>query len=157
MEFFEAQKALHGLLGKPCCRRRVGRSRSLALGFGERLVHSKTHLPDTFYGEWELGSYTASWRVLRGQRVVCGSNDAVASIEELNARIQGIDIGSVTALRMLSTLDVRVELDTGLSVDFLDATSDDDESFHVFGPEHLYVEFSQATGWKVGVSNRPWG
>ena len=147
---------LEGLVGKPACRQRVGRGRSLSIGFGERVPHQKKSLPDSFYGEWELGTYTAAWRILQFGAVICGSADVVDSIEELDRKLQGIKIGAILTMDLLSSHDVRFCLDNAMTIDFMCASSEEDETVHLFGPNNLYLEFIAPDNWKLGASNLPW-
>jgi hypothetical protein len=150
------QSAFAGLLGKRCCRQRVGRGRSLSVGFGEKVPHLKTKAVDPFYGEWEIGTYRSAWRIVRDGEVVCGSLDVVDSIDELDGRLQGVPLGAVIAVEAPSKFDLRVRLDGGVFIDFVCASAEDDEMFHVFGPDSLYVEYTCADGWRVGKSSAPW-
>jgi len=126
------------------------------MGFGEKVAHSKPKTEDPFYGEWEVGSYSSAWRIVREGRVVCGSSDVVDSIKDLDERLQAITLGSVMLVETLSLLDIRVKLDNGVFIDFICASKEDDEMFHIFGPENLYVEYACPDGWRIGKSNVPW-
>ena len=88
--------------------------------------------------------------------ILCGSNDAADSIEALNAVLGRIELGGLASLRTLGDLDVNVEFDSGIAVDFLATISDGDECFHIFCPDKVYVEFSVSGGWKIGKSDIPW-
>lgn len=144
------------LIGKRCCRQRVGRWRSLSVGFGEKVPHSKKTKADTFYGEWELGSYSSAWRIVREGRVICGSSDVVNSTEELDDMLQAIALGCVVDVLSPSPLDIRVQLESEVFIDFLCTSSDNDEMFHIFGPESLYLEYRWPNGWALGKSDTPW-
>ena len=144
------------LVGKPCCRKRIGRGRSLSIGFGGREYHHKSNLPDPFYGEWELGCYSSGWRIMQDGRIIFASNDPLDSIADFNMRLAEIPLGRFESISRCTEMDIRVRMDSGYGVDFLAGTSDDDESFHLFGPSKLYIQFTPAKGWKVGKSNKPW-
>jgi hypothetical protein len=150
------ETAIERLIGKPCCRRRVGRGRSLSVGFGKKVPHQRAKAIDDYYGEWELGSYSSAWRIIRAGLVICGSSDIVESIEELDQILQGVRLGEVVDFEVLSRLDVRINLTDGVLIDFICAAADNDETFHVFGPENLYVRYAPADQWQVGKSNSPW-
>jgi hypothetical protein len=126
------------------------------VGFGKRVPHSKPKTADPFYGEWEIGTYSSAWRIIRAGRVVCGSSDVVDSIDELDERLQAIKLGAVVAVEALSQFDIRVKLDDEVFIDFICASEGDDEMFHIFGPERLYVQYTCPDVWKVGKSNAPW-
>ncbi len=143
------------IVGKPCSRKEVGRMRSLSLGFGSE-VRSAIKLNEKVYREWEIGTYRSAWRVIRGGIILCGSQDVVNSIDELNLALGRIDLGRFVSLRQFADLDVRIEFDSGIAVDFLVTTSDEDECFHIFCPGERFVEFSVGGGWKKGRADRPW-
>jgi hypothetical protein len=150
-------KVIEQLIGKPCWRKEVGWMRSLSLGFGNQ-IHRKTKLIDKFYGEWEIGTYYSAWRIIQGRKILCGRQDAADSIEILNLALNRIELGRFAALQQLTELDVRVEFDSGLAVDFLATTSpDSDNSFHIFCPEKKFIGFSVHGGWKIGPSDQPSG
>lgn len=149
------QEMVGRLVGKPCWRKQVGRHRSLSLGLGNR-VHHKTALTDGVYGEWELGTYYCAWRVVKEGKVICGNQDAVDSVDDLNLALARIDFSRFSCLRQLTDLDVRVEFDNGIAVDFLATTSDEDECFHIFCPDKLIIVFSVVGGWQIGPSDKSW-
>lgn len=150
----DVYEVINGMVGQPCCRKHIGRMRSLSLGFGGAIPH-KTPVGQAIYGEWEVGTYRSAWRIVQRGRILCGSQDVVDSIEDLNLELGRIEIGRFVALRQFTDLDVRVECNDGMFIDFLAAISDD-ECFHIFCPGQRYVEFTAGSGWKVGVSDKPW-
>jgi|ERR1035438_637857 hypothetical protein len=150
----DVRELVKQIIGKPCSRREVGRMRSLSLGFGNEGRVSK--ISKTVYKEWEIGTYYSAWRVVREGIVLCGSQDVVDSIDELNLSLGRIDLGRFMSLRQFSDLDVRIEFDSGVAVDFLATTSDDDECLHIFCPGERCIEFSVRGGWKAGPSDRRW-
>lgn len=106
------------------------------------------------YRRWEIGTYSCAWRIVQDGVVLCGSQDGGPA--ELDATLQGIELGRFVSLQELNALDLRIELNNGIVVDFLAAFSDDDECIHIFCPENLSIEFSLSNGWRIGPSNEPW-
>lgn len=147
---------LSELKGKKCCRKRVGSGRSLSIGFGEKLPNSNSKAVDSFYGEWEIGTYSSSWRIVANGEIICGSMNVVDSIDELDQQIQTLLLGSIVDIETISPFDIRVILDQSVFIDFMCAAADDDEIFHIFGPESLYIEYKYADGWRIGKSNVAW-
>ena len=143
------------MFGKPCCRQRVWRPRSLSFGLGEKLNHGNPKLVDTFYGEWEIGTYYCAWRVIQKGRIILGSSEVVDSVDELDESLKRIEFGSILSLTQQGAFDVRAEFDMGLAVEFLTTTNHDDESFHIFGPQNLYIEFSIRGGWTKRRADKP--
>ena len=144
------------MLGKPSCSKRVGSFNSLALGFGKKVYHGNPKLADDFYGEWEIRTYCYAWRVVKNKKVLCASSDAVDSIDELNAVLKKIKLGCIISLAQLTSLDVRVGFDTGVTVDFLATVSDEDEGVVIFCPEDKCIQFTVGSGWTTGPSRKPW-
>ena len=147
-------QTIGGLIGQACCRQRVGRMRSLSLGFGQKIPHGKPRLVDNFYGEWEIGTYTAAWRVVHEGVILCGSQDVVDSLSDLDQRLSKIKFGEIKAITAISKFDIRLHFDGGMHLDCIGAASEHDELLHIFCPEKLCVEYSIAGGWKVGPSSR---
>lgn len=138
---------LAAIKGAECCRQRVGRGRSLSLGFGERVHHGKSELEDTFYGTWELGSYYPIWRILINDDIVMGHADAFDSISDMNEILSRIKIGRLKNVMMLNHLDISIECEGDIHIEFMPATSDEDDVFHVFLPNNIFVGFQPKRGW----------
>jgi hypothetical protein len=149
----EIQKVIGSVYGQKCCRVSIGNSKNLSLGFGKKIYHNKSRLKDKFYGEWELGTYYGSWRVVKNNKILLGSGD---DNDLLNRKINEIRFQKILSIANLSALDVRVEFSDGLMVDFLPAFSDEDESFHMFCPDNIYVELTSEGVWKIGKADIPW-
>lgn len=145
-----------GLLGKPCCRKRIGRDRSLRIGFGLKVPHNKLGHLDDYYGEWEIGTYTASWRIYKGRNIFCGSKEPVDSNRELDEILQKVTFDSIVSIKDISPFDIQVKFNNEVCIDIMSSSSDDDEVFHVFGPLGKYIEYTVEQGWKVGRSDEPW-
>ena len=128
----------------------------MSIGFGKKVFHGKEKLQDLFYGEWEMGTYYTAWRVIQYGEILCGSQDSEHSTNDLDKRLKSIAFGSVTAIYSISIFDIRIEFDIGICIEVLGSISDDDEIFHIFGPNDIYIEYKIRNGWKVGKSNEPW-
>ena len=150
------KSSLFDMIGQKCCRQRVGEYKSLTLGFGEKILHSRKKSLDPFRGEWEIGTYCSAWRIVENKRIICGSMDPVDLHDELDVKISSIEFGNVVNIVMLSEFDIRLELSNGINIEFLCATNYDDEAVFIFGPNHLYVQYTLNEGWRIGKSNEPW-
>lgn len=149
-------KEVQLLFGKPVCRQRVGDGRSLSIGFGDKVFHSNPKKSDIFYGEWEVGTYSAAWRIVSAGRVIIGSQDVFDSVDDFDRALQTVRLSHFEAIVQSTSMDIRLDLGLGLSVEFLCVSSSDDEMFHMFAPGNQYVEYVCGLGWKVGASNAPW-
>lgn len=138
------------------CRRRVGERRSISFGFGAKIFHGKSHLADPYYGEWELGTYNASWRIVSKDRIILGSNDLNELMDEWNLVLRNLPIDRIEALHQVSKFDVRVCFSKSLHIDFISASSEDDEIFHIFTPDNMCLTYGPLNGWEIGEARGPW-
>ena len=148
----EVNAILEKIVGQPCTRKEVGSMRSLSLGFGEESIDIKRR--DRQYRLWELGTYSGDWKIVNDAGVVLAKGMS-SDIGELDFKLQTLQIGRFVSIQQLSKADVRLKLDGGVTVDFYGDNNNDDEYFHVFCPENVYIEFSER-GWQVGRSDVPW-
>lgn len=150
-KIFEIMKSI---LGKKCCRASISSYKTLSLGFGEKVYHNNSKLQNEFYGEWEIGTYRCSWRILKGNKILLGKTDT-EEISEMNERISKIKFGEIVSINHLSKLDIRIELKNNLFVDFFTTFSDMDESIHVFCPDNIYLSMDNNGKWSVDKSDKP--
>lgn len=142
-------RLLDGMVGLVCTRRAVGEWRGLSLGFGEEERGKKIGKSGIVYREWEISAYFSSWRMIRNGRFLFGNKEEK---EVLIKCVEEVELGAFVAIKRLSEWDVRVELDSGVSVDFL-ATRRDDASFQVSMPGTRWLTFTAEQGWMVSKSN----
>ena len=140
---------LSQMIDNPCCRIKVGQYKSLSLGFGAKLYHGKPQLNDEYYGEWEIGTYNCSWRIIQNNIVVCASNSSIETIEELDKLANNFEYGNLASIAQLSDFDLRIEFSSGITIDFITTFSEDDECFHIFCPGEDYIEYSLRKKWEV--------
>lgn len=126
------------------------RGKRLCIGFG-RLSEATT----IAHGEWEIGTYECSWRIVQKSRVTCASNDPVDTPTELEEALKACDLGEFSGMQPLSEFDTRFLFTRG-SVDILCTISDEDELLHIFLPEKEVATLSVSEGWMLGRSDRPW-
>ena len=97
------------LYGKPCCRKNVGERKSLSLGFGRKIYNAPKMRGPAFYGEWEIGTYSCAWRVIKDNIVICGSTDPVDSNVELDSMLNKIDFNCIIQISQYNSIDVHVD------------------------------------------------
>jgi len=152
----EILNTISSIYGIKCCRVAIGNGNSLSIGFGEKIFHNNPKLKDKYYGEWEIGTYYGSWRIIKNNRIILGSNDFKDDIELVNRRVNDIIFGSIKDINNYSPFDVRVIFNDGMIIDFISTFIDDDEIFHIFCPGGKYIEFKAGGLWEIGKSNTPW-
>jgi hypothetical protein len=121
------------------------------------VFHKRTDLVDGFYGEWEICSYNATWRIISsGKRILCGSGDYVDDIAELDAMVKSLSLGGFRDIAMSSNFDVCIQLEGEVSIEFLGAFAEQDELLHIRLPDSNVAKYFIGEGWRVGKSNAPW-
>ncbi len=147
----KAKRLLDELVGKSCTLQRVGSDRSLFLGFGE--IDRARTVP---HAGTEIGTYDCAWRICQNGKVICGRNDPVDDVKELQEMLSSVDLGEFRSISLISEYDVRIQFSTGKTVDVLCTVSGDDEVVHVFFPENEVLVFQPEHGWRFGRSDQPW-
>lgn len=142
-----SKRMISRIVGKGCCFQGVGEYRSLHVGFGDQILTVGPRGP-RYRSEWEFGTYNAAWRILRHEELVCGNMDPVESNLELNEKVEKIRFGSFLEIQVVSALDIRLKTDNGVTVEFLCASSDDDEFFHILGIDKSFLSYSYPHGWQ---------
>lgn len=154
----EILKIVSSIYGKKCCRVAVGDYKSLSFGFGAKIFLNDPRSKYEFYGEWEIGTFCAGWRVIKNNKIILGSRDSSGDghdIHFLDNKINEVKFGELVGITNFSEFDVRVVFSNGITVDFIPAFSRKDHIFHIFCPEHKYIEFKSGL-WKIGRSDIPW-
>ena len=123
------------MVGKDCCRKRVGSFKSISLGFGEKVFHGKSNFADPFYGEWEINAYTAGWRIVRDGVIVSGSRDLFEPDYEHDSALQLIRLGKVMSINVEpGKYDAVVNFERNTSIEFVKLACGCSELFNVFSP-----------------------
>ena len=151
MESFErvAGELLVKIIGKECCFQEVGEYRSLSLGFGLR-VETQGLRGKRLRNEWDIGTYNSAWRVVSHGEILCGSLNPIDTNSELDGQLQSIQLGAFVSLEIFSPFDIRLKTSNGVDVEFMCASSDDDEYFHIIGVDHSMLTCCSKTGWRLG-------
>ena len=110
---------------------------------------------DACNSSYEMGSWTAPWRLCKEGRILLASGDGHSEVD-YNEKLKSLKAERFIELSMPTQLDVRIRLTDGYVLDFLTANSDDDESFHIFTPDGAVIAFSQRFGWQIGQADKPW-
>jgi hypothetical protein len=148
----EVNEIVEKIVGQPCVRKEVGSLRSISLGFGEESTEPRRR--KRRYRLWEIGTYSADWRILDGATVALAKRFS-PDVGELDASLASLHLGRFASIEQLSKSAVRMNLDNGFAVEFFGDPGDDDEYFHIFCPHDVYIVFSDK-GWQLGRSDVPW-
>lgn len=75
--------------------------------------------------------------------------DPVDDSRELDDKLQALALGAISGIEMVSPFDIRVIFTGQTYVDFMCASGDDDETFHIFGADNFFAAYSLAQGWTI--------
>lgn len=146
--------SIEKLFGQKCCKKIIHSNGNLSLGFGKKIYHNNLKLDCEYFGEWEVGSYYKSWRIIQENIILLGSGDTDSN-EEKKEKIDKINFDEILSIHQQTQFDVRVILKHNLIVDFLATFSENDELFHIFCPNNKFIEMDNQGVWKFGDSNKP--
>jgi len=144
------------LIGLPCSRIDIGSWKSLSVGLGDRYKNNNKNSRVEYYGEWELGTYNASWRFIKNKEIIFGSNNfiennnAALSLSTLNLRPL-LDEKLMT-IKVLSEFDIRFEFSGNMIIDILNCFNDDDEVLHFLHIEGSFWTLLKNNQWENGKS-----
>lgn len=151
----EIADKLRPLLGVPCTLKRLQSYRELFVDFGP-LKPSKRH-SEREYADWHIFVDWNGWRFMKDGLVLCGRNDVVGNIQELDANVRAIELGAFAGMAALNEFDVRVFFSCGSMLDLLTTYSDPtSELFNFFIPDNEIILYSLEKGWEIGPLNEPW-
>ncbi|AVP98899.1 hypothetical protein C7S18_17700 [Ahniella affigens] len=126
----------------------MGNELTLSVGFGQLIPSKRPSRVDDPDPEWWLGTYYGTWRIMKGDEILCGSFDAARDRAWLVQRIGSIAPGAFQSLTQASPFDLRLDLSNGIAIDFMWTTSEVEDLFMVFGPNDLYLTFGPQSGWR---------
>jgi hypothetical protein len=151
------EKLTSPIIGMPCCRVAVGEHKSFSVGFGASVKNTGKLPGPRFYGEYEMGTYSAFWRIEKQKETIFCKSDDFGQLDvrdSLSNMLSGLTFSHLE-------VEARAKLILYLSGDrrlIFDGTSCDreDEIFHIFLPNSEYLEYSWERGWRVGPAKGPW-
>lgn len=142
-------------IGLKCIAARRGYAGRLRLSFGEKMYYKHPKLAHRFRGEFDFGIDTLSWRVLRNELILIGSEESEKSINSKLELIVGKSIVDMSSLNH----GVRLELEGDYIFEFFHTTSESSESVEVYlnkEEKHMAYNGSQWVSGSVHDSNNNW-
>ena len=140
--------------GEVCCRKRVGYYYSFAIDFGEKEYHNHSKNVDPFYGEWQFRTYNQMWRIIKDKQVILEGQNNIGTNDNVDDAIQQIEFGRLINISINTDLDLVLQLDNGLSIEFL-SHSKEDEICVIFLPKNRCLDYRADRGWEYEKSDMP--
>lgn len=151
----EIMSHLAPMLYKECCKVRVHYSDSLTIGFGEKIYHNCERLVDPFFAEWEIRTDWCAWRIRKGNHVICGKDQLVETFEELHEIANKIVYGTLISISQPSDIDLRLEFDTGIVIEFFASLGFNDSYYEIFCPNDIVIVLLSRGNWIIERTNIP--
>jgi len=142
---FDIPDDLQKLIGRSCCQARLI-CNELALSFGKKIKHQFEN-QNVELREWEISSGTSAWRLIKSNKIVCGSYDDDVSC--LNSLVNK----TLIDIRQTSHFDVSLYFNNGYEVCFL-AQSQSRDSLNIIVHDQ-YIAFVPGNKWVSRSSEVP--
>ncbi|MFZ2555082.1 hypothetical protein [Psychrobacter urativorans] len=150
--FEQVLPLIEGSYGETCCRKRVDYYYSLAVDFGKKIYHNKKRNVDSFYGEWQFRTYNRMWKIIKDEQVILQGQSNTGSNDDLDDLLQQIEFGRLINISINTDLDLVLELDNGLSIEFL-SRSKEEEICVIFLPNNGYLTYHFNQDWEYDISD----
>jgi hypothetical protein len=112
---------LKPLLNLACTQAGIGHGGILRLDFGSLVEYGHPRLKGVFRGTWEVRSYSGSWRVFEGHRLIAGDYDDEPVIETAIGRLANRVLLEVEVSNRSS--DARLLFSDSIVVEILEVSS----------------------------------
>src|SRR5688572_18473034 len=128
---------LKSLIGLPCSKSSLSYSGIIVIGMGDLIEYDDAKLRGRHYAQWEIRSYSASWRISRNGITLAGSYDYDGG-DALEQSLQLIG-GKILQSVMLKdqSADAAFSFEGGFSIELFEV-SGDDPVWEMYGPESCW-------------------
>ncbi|MCQ2579797.1 MAG: hypothetical protein MJ159_03775 [Treponemataceae bacterium] len=135
------------LINQTICRVDFRKDKSLFIGLGDKNIKKKKSCV-SFYGTWEIGTYNASWRIIKDGKIFIAS-------ESENLAAEAREIISLPPYKLIgiyepSVFDLRFIFSDNLIIDFFNSYSEDDEFVHILKIDKTWWEKDNNGIWHKG-------
>jgi len=143
------------LVGLPCCRVGIGggySKKTLSIGLGDKYKNTSKNSRVEYYGEWEFGTYNASWRFIKNNEIIFGYNNYIEGIDTATPNLEPLLNKKLIGIRALSEFDIRFEFSENMIIDILNCFTEDDDVLHFLHVEGFYWHLLGNNKWEGGKS-----
>ena len=140
--------------GEECCRKRVGYYYSFAIDFGQKIYHNQKRNVDPFYGEWQFRTYNRMWRIVKDDKIILEGQNNSGTNDDVDDALQQIEFGRLINVLVNNANDLVLELDDGLSIEFISCQKED-EVCSIFLPNERCLAFNNDLSWEYERSDLP--
>ena len=134
------------IINQQICRIDFRRDKSLFIGLGNKYPTCRKAV--SFYGQWEIGTYNASWRIIKDGKILIASES-----EKLMAGEKEIVLLPQFKLEEINEptpFDLSFVFSSNLKIDFFNCYTEDDEFIHVIKNDKTWWEKKQNGLWSKG-------
>jgi hypothetical protein len=145
------EKILRNLENLPCCRVDINGYRNLSIGLGKKIQNDCKNSRVEYYGEWEIGTYSAAWRIIKGGEFISGSKKLFDNADIETQSLIPLFDETLLSITELNEYDIGLKFSGNLFVDFLNC-SNDDEFLHILNTDGNFWILYFSGQWICGKS-----
>ncbi|MDR3174018.1 MAG: hypothetical protein LBU19_07200, partial [Treponema sp.] len=145
------ERILRNLENLPCCRVDINRYRNLSIGLGEKVKNNCKDSRVEYYGKWEIGTYSAAWRIIKGGEFISGSKMLFENTDIETQGLVPLFEETLLSITELNEYDIRLKFSGNLIVDFFNCSSDD-EFLHILNTDGSFWVLHFSGQWINGKS-----
>ena len=131
------------LINQQICRIDFRRDKSLFIGLGNKYPTFRKAV--SFYGQWEIGTYNASWRIIKDGKILIASESEKLMTEE--KEIVSFPQFKLEEINEPTLFDLSFVFSSNLKIDFFNCYTEDDEFVHVIKIDKTWWE--KKTKWTL--------
>lgn len=110
---------------------------------GEKISYANPRLEGKFHGEWDISTRYCGWRVLKANRIICGSDN---EIKDSNNILKSVDIGKLLDIVLSNENDLRLLFENNYAIDFICQSTDEPIMSIVSGKSRMEFDLT-LDGW----------
>ena len=131
------------LINQQICRIDFRRDKSLFIGLGNKYPTFRKAV--SFYGQWEIGTYNASWRIIKDGKILIASESEKLMTEE--KEIVSFPQFKLEEINEPTLFDLSFVFSSNLKIDFFNCYTEDDDFVHVIKIDKTWWE--KKTKWTL--------
>lgn len=142
---------LNKMLGQSFCYAEIGYSGAFKIGLGNRIFYDHPRLSHLFHGEWDIITISSAWRIIKDEKIICGSYDF---LEENESKFNTLVFGILLNINCTPPYGLALSFSSGIRIEYWNQSATDN-SLEILAPNNTYLELDHKGIWKESCSNIP--
>ena len=146
----------HEILNQKCCRIDIRKDKSFFIGLGKKCLPIDKNICVEYYGFWEIENYYTSWRIIKDNKIVLGSEAYYNSKLQTKKYYSLLKGKTLLDIIELTPFDVSFLFSDNIKIDFFACSRPSyRETFCILRMDGVFWEKTQNGRWKKGQSTVP--